>query len=303
VQDSLDGWWIACMGDYTRSLKQAPYLVTETNAQTMGWNSAAQFPPYDGQLRLSAYSHIASGADMVAYWHWHSLHYGQETYWKGLLGHDLEPNRVFREASRIAHELKRLGPRLADLRPANRVAILHSIDSFHGIRFMKFSDQVDYETVEDQMHQALYRLNVGVDFVFPDRQNFDDFPVLVVPPLYISDDALLQKLSAYVERGGHLVLAFKSGFCDENSTVRWVRMPGLLRKAAGFSYQEFSSLKSPLRLKGDPFGAADQNIVNSWAEFILPETAKGLAYYDHPFFGKYPAITRNAFGKGTLTSG
>ena len=22
---------------------------------------------------------------MVAYWHWHSLHSGQETYWKGVL--------------------------------------------------------------------------------------------------------------------------------------------------------------------------------------------------------------------------
>jgi beta-galactosidase len=34
---------------------------------------------------------------------------------------------------------------------------------------------------------------------------------------------------------------------------------------------------------------------------ILPDTAKGLAYYDQPFFATYPAITRNAFGKGTLT--
>jgi beta-galactosidase len=301
VQDSLDGWWIACLGDYTRSLKQAPYLVTETNAQTMGWNSAGQFPPYDGQLRLSAYSHIASGAEMVAYWHWHSLHYGQETYWKGLLGHDLEPNRVFKEASRVARELKRLGPRLTGLRPANRVAILHSIDSYHGIRFMKFSDQVDYQTIEDRMHKALYRLNVGVDFVFPDRQDFDEYRMLVVPPLYISDDALLKKLAGYVERGGHLVLAFKSGFCDENSTVREVRMPGLLRKAAGLSYQEFSNLISPLRLKDDPFDAGDLNTVDSWAELIQPETARGLAVYDHPFFGRYPAVTRNAFGKGTLT--
>jgi len=34
---------------------------------------------------------------------------------------------------------------------------------------------------------------------------------------------------------------------------------------------------------------------------IVPDTAKGLAFYDHPFFGKYPAITQNQFGKGTLT--
>jgi beta-galactosidase len=34
---------------------------------------------------------------------------------------------------------------------------------------------------------------------------------------------------------------------------------------------------------------------------LLPETAKPLAFYDHPFFGKYPAITRNAYGKGSVT--
>jgi beta-galactosidase len=34
---------------------------------------------------------------------------------------------------------------------------------------------------------------------------------------------------------------------------------------------------------------------------LLPETAKPLAFYDHPFFGRYPALTRNAFGKGTVT--
>ena len=32
----------------------------------------------------------------------------------------------------------------------------------------------------------------------------------------------------------------------------------------------------------------------------MPEHAKVLAYYDHPFFGKWPAITENDFGAGTL---
>ena len=96
-------------------------------------------------------------------------------------------------------------------------------------------------------------------------------------------------------------MSFKSGFTNEYDTVRWSRMPGPLREAAGFSYQEFSNLRDPLALKGDPFHAGADNKVSVWAEFLVPDTAKPLAYYDHPFFGKYPAITRNAFGKGTLT--
>jgi beta-galactosidase len=34
---------------------------------------------------------------------------------------------------------------------------------------------------------------------------------------------------------------------------------------------------------------------------LMPDTAKPLATYDHPFFGKWAAITRNQFGNGTFT--
>jgi beta-galactosidase len=301
VQDNLDGWFVALCGDLNRSLKHANYLITETNAQSIGWDSKTQFPPYDGQLRLNAYSHLASGANMVAYWHWSSLHYGQETYWKGVLGHDLEPNRVYNEMSRVGAEWKKLGPKLVNFQRKNDVAILYSIDSYHGLKFMPFDDKVDYLTVLYQMHKALYHLNAGTDFVFPGSSNFADYKVIVVPPLYVASDEVLKKLVDYVRNGGHLVMSFKSGFTNEFDTVRWSRMPGPLREAAGFSYQEFSTLRQPLALKGDPYHTGDANKVSVWAEFLMPETAKPIAYYDHPFFGRYSAITRNAFGKGTFT--
>jgi len=94
TQDQFDGEASSYVGDYVRSLKQTNYLITETNAEAIGWDSKEQFPPYDGQLRLDVYTHAASGANMVEYWHWHSIHYGQETYWKGVLGHDLTPGRA-----------------------------------------------------------------------------------------------------------------------------------------------------------------------------------------------------------------
>jgi beta-galactosidase len=301
TQDGFDGRSSSYEGDYARSLKHANYLITETNAEAIGWDSADQYPPYDGQLRLDVYTHISSGANMVEYWHWHSLHYGQETYWKGVLGHDLEPGRAYAEVSRTAHELRRIGPEIANLHRKNDVAILYSRDSHYGIEFMKFSQHENYQTVLRQMYGALYQDNVGVDFVFPDSTNFADYKVIVVPPLYIASDALLQRLSDYVEGGGNLVVAFKSGFCNEYSTVRSERAPGPLRKAAGVSYQEFSSLAAPLALKDDPFHAGADNKVSDWAEMLLPEGAQALAYYDHPFFAKFPAVTQNHFGKGTLT--
>ncbi|GIU78702.1 MAG: beta-galactosidase [Bryobacteraceae bacterium] len=300
VQDKLDGHSATFTDDVARSLKMGNFLVTETNAQTIGWDSKTQFPPYDGQLRLNVYSHIADGANMVAYWHWHSLHYGQETYWKGVLSHDLEPNRVYEEFARTAAELKRLGPQLANVERRNRAAILFSIDSHHGIQFMPFSDRVNYQTFVRQFHKTLYGLNVGVDFVTPDS-DWSRYSVLLVPPLYVASDSALEKIVKFVASGGHVIATLKSGFTNEFNTVRHVMMPGPLRQAAGFRYQEFSNLREPLPLRDDPFRAGPDNRVSEWAEMLIPESAEALAWYDHPFFGRYPAITRNRHGKGTFT--
>lgn len=312
TQEHFDGQAQAEQGDYTRSLKRTNYLVTETNAQTTDWSSAYQYPPYDGQLRLDVYTHLSSGANMVEYWHWASIPSGQETYWKGVLSHDLEPNRAYAEVSRTAHELQRVGPKLVNLKIKNDVAILYSVDSANALDYMPFAlapaaqwemgkPVATYSTVVHQLHKAFFEANVGVDFVFPEQIDFSGYKLIVVPPLYIASDALLKKLSDYVKAGGHVLMTFKSGFANENSAVRAVRAPGPLREVAGFNYQEFSNLERPLGLKGDPFKVSEENKTMYWAEFLQLESAKPLAYYDHPFFGRWPAITRNTFGAGSLT--
>ena len=41
----------------------------------------------------------ATGAKMVEYWHWHSLHYGQETFWKA--GCHTTSNRALEPSGRL----------------------------------------------------------------------------------------------------------------------------------------------------------------------------------------------------------
>jgi beta-galactosidase len=310
TQDHFDGAQQGFNEDFTRSLRGTNFLLTETNAQTIGWDSAYQFPPYDGQMREDVYTHLANGANMVEYWHWASIAANQETYWKGVLSHDLEPNRAYAEVSRTAHELQKIGPHLVGLKITNPAAILWSRDSLNAIEYMPFAvgspqgsedhPAADYASLVRQLHRALYDLNVGTDFVFPETTDFSHYKLLVVPALYIADDALLNRIADYVKNGGHVVMTFKSGFANENSAVRWGRAPGPLREAAGFSYQEFSNLEQPLPLKGDPFHAGSDNKASYWAEFLMPEHAQARAWYDHPFFGRWPAITENHYGSGTL---
>ncbi len=301
-QDTYDGRTEDLDGAVAWSTKHRNYFVAETNIQTQWWDAKRQLPPYDGQLYQSAFSDISSGANMVSYWHWASIHGGQETYWKGVLSHDLTPNRAYAEVSRIGNDLKRVGPELVDLNKDNQVAILYSIDSRNALNFMPF-DPVGgegYEKVFNQMHLALYRANIGTDIVFAENADFSHYKVLVVPALYIADDALLQKISDFVKGGGHVIMTFKSGFANADSIVRWQVAPGPLKAAAGIHYQEASTLLKPVPLKGDPYGLGEKDQAQTIAEFIVPDTAQVVATYDHPFFGQWAAITRNQFGKGTL---
>jgi beta-galactosidase len=59
TQDHYDGSFQALQSDFSRSLKHGNFLVTETNAQTIGWTSGSQFPPYDGQMREDVYTYLA----------------------------------------------------------------------------------------------------------------------------------------------------------------------------------------------------------------------------------------------------
>jgi beta-galactosidase len=181
-----------------------------------------------------------------------------------------------------------------------KVAILFSTDSSNAIAYMPFSDRVDYQTVLSQMWNALYDLNVEADFVQAGNGDVSRYKLLMVPPLYSVSDAVLRQIAEYVKAGGHVVMAFKSGFTDEYSTVRHVMAPGPLREAAGFHYQEFSSLAEPVPLTPDPFHAAGENKASVWAEFLLPDTAEVLASLDDTTW-RFPVITRNRYGDGTLT--
>ena len=309
-QDNSTGDEIAFAGDFFRSVKMKNYLITETNAQTIGWDSRSQMPPYDGQLRMNVYAHLGSGANMVEYWHWHSIHYGQETYWKGILSHDLLPNRAYAEYSKTAHELQKFGKKLVNLKITSKVAILFSHDANAALNIMPFkgenvdmwggSGNIYKNELVGQFHKILFRNNVPVDFIFPENARLENYDLVVIPALYIASDELLNKISKYVENGGHVIMQFKSGFCDENSMVRPMLAPGPLRKACGFYYQEFTNFNE-LSLKDNPFKVDEtSNKVYAWGEYLIPETAKPMAFYDHPYFGKYPAITINNFGKGTL---
>ncbi|SHJ17846.1 beta-galactosidase [Tessaracoccus bendigoensis DSM 12906] len=310
TQSSLTGREIAFGGDMTRSIKGGEnYLVLETQAQgQMGWL------PFPGQLRLQAYSHLASGALGVMYWHWHSIHNSFETYWKGLLSHDFEPNPTYLESGVVGEEWDRHCASLVGLRKTNRVAVMVSNESLTALQWATietgfpngiFGTSISYNDVLRWVYDALFDLNVEVDFIPVDATDLHRYSMILTPALYTSPESMLNGLADFVRDGGHLVSTFRLGVADEHVKVWHDKAPHALTTTFGMTYNQFTK-PDGARLK--PCGALGNatSIVDSEAlhllELLRPaEGTQVLATYDHPAWGDYAAITRNAVGEGTAT--
>ena len=300
-QDELTGTEIAFGGDMTRCLKQNNYLVMETEAQGFPcWT------PYKGQLRLCAYSHLASGANSVMYWHWHSIHNSYETYWKGLLSHDFTENETYKEACVIGNEWKKIGDHLVDLKKKNDVAIMVSNESLTGLNWFGIqatsgeNGTVFYNDVVRWIYDELYRINIECDFVWPESENLEKYKAIIVPALYVAPDETLKRLREYVKNGGCMLVTFKSAFTDENVKVSTEIQPRIIRDALGISYDQFTFPKN-LKLKGSIFEAdppQKEGEAKTFMELLRTDKANILASYDHYMWGKYAAITENTYGKG-----
>lgn len=247
TQDDLTGVEIAFGGDLIRSLKQDNYLVIETEAQGFpGWT------PYKGQLRLQAYSHLASGANSVMYWHWHSIHNACETYWKGILSHDFQENATYREACIIGNEFARLGKHLVNLKKKNEVAVLVSNEALTALNWFRIQEQapgadaksIYYNDVMRWMYDTLYHMNIECDFIWPESENLDQYKAIIVPALYAAPDELLIRLNQYVENGGTLIASFKTAFANENVKVSHEVQPHILSNCFGVHYDQFTFPKN-----------------------------------------------------------
>ena len=306
TQDDLTGVEIAFGGDLIRSLKQDNYLVIETEAQGFpGWT------PYKGQLRLQAYSHLASGANSVMYWHWHSIHNACETYWKGILSHDFQENATYREACIIGNEFARLGKHLVNLKKKNEVAVLVSNEALTALNWFRIQEQapgadaksIYYNDVMRWMYDTLYHMNVECDFIWPESENLEQYKAIVVPALYAAPDEVLNRLNQYVENGGTLIASFKSAFANENVKVSHEVQPHILSNCFGVHYDQFTFPKN-VGLTGEVIPEKPDQKGNAhpaakvFMELLVSEGAEVLASYEHYNWKDYAAITRNRYGKG-----
>lgn len=305
-------WALYGQADRMFSSAQAPFLVTETNAQSIGQSHWQHHTPYPGQIALAGLALVARGARMIEYWQWQTLHYGVETYWGGVLPHSGRPGRIYREIAELGHRLRDLGPQLEGFTPDADVALLYSVDTKHSFEFYPpladaegGPDRASYLRIFDRYYRAAFEAGVQSRIVHADQfQQRDaadfvaEFPTLVVPTLYIADDDMLDALVRYAEAGGHLVVGIRTGYGDQLARARPERAPGRLADAAGVWYDEYSTFDAPVGIDGSTFGGGQ---AEGWADALVADGAEVLAEYTSGIYAGSPAVTSRQHRAGRVT--
>jgi len=326
----IDGTWaVYQLADLAYSSKQAPFLVTETNAAAIGHGSI-NTPAFDGQWRQIAWALISRGAEAIEYWHWNTLHYGAETYWGGVLPHDGTPGRVFSEIARIGTELAAAGDTVTGLRPDADVAFLYSSESKWALAAPAVAPLLDraggpdpdsYRRLALPFYRGAFDAGLQINTVRPsqvfgnshtpgvDPAEFAALrPVLVAAATYVLRAHEAQWLTEYARTGGHLVLGPRTGYADDEARAHTDAQPAGLARAAGVSYQEFETLRTPVEVHAGP-GAVCAGLAipadataTLWSDYLVPDGARILVEYADTHRRCWPAIVTHAVGAGRITT-
>ena len=266
-------WAVTRLADLMYSSRQAPFLVTETNAGSIGFSSMNE-SPYDGQWRQLAWLLVGRGARLVEYWHWNTVPFGTETYWGGVLPHSGIPGRAYDEIARIGRELRDAGGAFAAAEPDYDIAVLHDCDSKFALstqgplRGGALIDPDSYHRVVAAFSRGIFDAKrqqrlVRPQHLLPSRGASGSaadaaarYPVLIAAAFYTAADEDLEFLIGYAQAGGHLVVGPRTGYGDREGRARLERAPARIADPAGVWYDEVASLPSPVPVHGSLEGSA-----------------------------------------------
>lgn len=299
--------------DTARGIKQSNFLVTETNGNSESQGPAmAAFPHWPGQFKQAAINMVSRGAEMVEYWHWHTLPYGVENHWGGILPQSLVPGRTYESFVDTAKALDVLSG-LGKLKPAAEVALVLSTASRWAFEFQGplrgangMTDPASYDKTTQSAYEIAYSNGLGVQ-IYGDNQlplsgSIEEFiakhPIMIVHSLYIASDEVLAFARRYAEAGGNLVLTPRTGFAHTNNVIRLETQPAGFVAVVG-NYNEFSQLTKPISAvtaSGTHVGYG-----YGWLDELNPaDGAEVQLRLDHPFFGEFAALAKVKLGKGTV---
>ncbi len=290
----------ALANDLMRSLRGGqPWMLMEQAPSAINWRPNNP-PKPPGLMRLWSLMAVARGADAVMFFQWRASQRGAEKFHSAMVPHAGPDSRIFREVKALGHDLERLSGLTGEQVPAD-VCILLSWDAWWGLELD--SHPTDRVRMVDQLlayYRPFWDANVPVDLRPPDA-DLSAYRLVVAPNLYLVSTAAAERLEAYVEAGGHLVMSFFSGVVDEQECIHPGGLAPALARTFGIRLEE----PWPLHVEDSvPLADRDGRTMGTgtlWSESLHVVDAGAVVMFATGDLTGRPAVTRRATGPGEAT--
>jgi beta-galactosidase GanA len=214
-----------------------PFWMTELQGGhgSSGLRQSPHMRPRD--IRLWNWLAVAGGAKGIIYWTYHAEATGTEATGFGLVDRNgAQTDRVL-EAAKNRQLIQAHWDVLEKYRPQPDLAILTDQDNSILTYAMAGSEDASTESFRGY-YQALWKMDLWVDFIEPSSLARTAYKVLIVPWHLIGKKATCEQLRRYVEGGGTLILETGFGLFDEQCFYNPAIPPYGLSEAFGYLEKE-----------------------------------------------------------------
>ncbi len=285
--------------DLMRSFKNKPFLLMESTPSQVNWHSVNKLKK-PGMHLLSSLLSVAHGSESVMYFQWRKGRGGAEMFHGAVVSHDgTADTRVFRDVRDVGEALERIAPLYDQPKAPAKVCILYDWSNRWALDYTQMGrrGRMHYDDTVNAHYRALWRQGVTIDF--RDCRACTDlgaYGLVIAPMLFMTRQDIEQKLRAFTENGGTLVMTYLAGTVGEDGLAHLGRTPHALTDVLGLRTQELDVL------------ADDQHNSFAWngkeyridevCELTEAESASVEAVYAEDFYAGKPVLTRHNFGKG-----
>ncbi|WP_082232922.1 beta-galactosidase [Halobacillus massiliensis] len=289
---------IAMALDFNRGLKDQNFWIVEELIGAQG-HDVIGYLPRPNQAKLWSYQAFAHGCSNMLYFRWRGMTRGAEQFCYGVVDHDNQYGRKYREAQEVFQTMSNFEPLLEAPIEAD-VAVLYDYDNIWAWRSQIQTKDFDFKQEFMRLYQPFYDVNTKLDVIPADR-DFSKYKVVVVPAMQVLDEDLANRLKEFAKAGGTVIFSFRAGLKDKDNTIYFGQpLPGPVADLAGIRVEEIESLTAEHRLsvKGEHELAEEESHMAIWRDLIVPEGAEVLYRYSDYFYKEYAAVTRNSYGRG-----
>ena len=288
--------------DYYRSMSDKPFMLMECTPSMPSWSNVNKLKK-PGMHKLAALQAVAHGTDTVQYFQRRKSRGGFEKFHGAVIDHyGKNDTRVFREIAETGAALKKLDE-VVGTKTISRAAVMYDVENLWAIEQMAGGRKPKkYEDLCLKFYTPLWKAGISCD-VIESTHNLDRYDLVIAPALYMASEETIDKLEAFVKRGGTLISTYMTGWADENDLCHLGGFPGgKLKDVFGIWSEETDTLydgeTNTACLVSVIPGMKKEYVIKEYCDIIHAKGAEVLAKYGSDFFAGTPALTVNNYGKG-----